>query len=103
MHVGEFGLPIVLNAALDMSTYPVLSIKFVRPNRSDLEVASPDVELGLVDIVTPIGTFLANKYAIYTFKENDLNMAGTWTCQLSCEVPGVKRLSSSPITFQVDQ
>ncbi len=76
---GEFGVACVFYTAYDMSGYTEISIQFTKPDGTILAPVSADgVTVPNVDVVTALGTFLANEYAQYFFVDGDLDQTGVW-------------------------
>jgi hypothetical protein len=100
MRVSEYGLPILLNTGIDLTAYTSLQIDFTRSDQTTFSVNDPDVSVGVADLETAIGTFLANEYVSYTFVAGDLTVAGTWHVQL-IYIDAGRRLLSPVVTFRV--
>lgn len=100
MRVGEYGVPVFLNSGIDLSGYTNLSVLFERSDGTQLTVTLPYVSLGIVDITTNIGDFLANQYVAYTFVVGDLNVAGTWHATLTYD-DAARHLISNRASFRV--
>lgn len=65
--------------------------------------AGSGLTVGTISIVTDVGTFNANEYVEYTFLENDIAYAGTWSVKLTTQDTGNDTCKSSdiPLTFEV--
>jgi len=80
--VGSFGVQIRFGVGYDMSAFTGLELTFTKPDNTTLVVTNPAVELGALEIVTEVGTFLPNEYVTYTFTIGQLDQAGNWHVQL---------------------
>ena len=59
------------------------------------------VNVGTVDIITPIGTFKANEYIEYTLQSGDIDDIGLWQARVSSLVGGVKKITDKVVSFKV--
>lgn len=75
INTGEYGVACVFSTAYDMSAFTTLEIQFTKPNGTILTATATCPN---VDVVTALGTFLANEYAQYFFVAGDLDQIGTW-------------------------
>lgn len=99
MNVGEYGLAFNLNVNYDLSAATSLSIAITRPDGTVINGAPT---AGAVDLVTPLGMFLAHQYAVYVFANGDLNQAGNYSARLTY-TDATKRLIAPPTGFTVNQ
>lgn len=102
MRVGEYGIVFYLNTRLDISAFTSLSLAFTKPDNTTLTKTNPDVAIGDTDVVTSLGTFLANQYVTYTFQDGDVELFGEWMAQLTVN-DGTRNLITAATTFAVDE
>lgn len=100
MNVGEYGLTFNMNVNFDISGFSALSLTFTKPDLTTLTVTNPAVSISATPLVTPIGTFATNQYAIYTFALGNLSSAGLYSARLTY-TDASKRLISDIATFTV--
>ncbi len=102
---GEFGVACVFSTAYDMSGFSTISMKFTKPDNTTLLVTNADgVTVPAVPVSTPLGTFGANTYAQYFFKNGDLDQIGIWSCRVIFDNSGASpaiHLISNTSTFTV--
>lgn len=94
VNTGEFGVACVFNTAYDMSTNTTLQIKFTKPDGTILLATAT---CPAVNVVTALGTFLANMYAQYYFVSGDLDQTGVWFARViytKTGSPNVKLISN---------
>ncbi len=99
---GEFGVACVFYTAYDMSGYTDLQIQFTKPVSGDL--LTVDATCPNVDVVTALGTFLANEYAQYFFVDGDLDEVGVWYARVIYDKEDASpalRLISNSSSFEV--
>lgn len=101
MNVNEYGIVFYLNTSYVMTAFTSLSLAITRPDASVLTVTNPAVSVGLVNLTTPNGTYLANQYIKYTLASGDITLAGTYTVRLTYLEAGI-RLISDVVTFTVN-
>jgi hypothetical protein len=82
LFVGTYGVQFLFGVGFNMSAFTGLELTFTKPDNTTLVVTNPAVGLGVVDIDTDVGTFLANQYVTYTFTIGQLNLAGNWHVRL---------------------
>ena len=80
--VGSYGVQLRFGVGFDMSAFTGLELTFTKPNNTTLVVTNPAVALGTTDVLTEVGTFLANQYVTYTFTAGQLDQAGNWHVRL---------------------
>ncbi len=98
---GEYGVACVFYTAYDMSTFTTLQIQFTKPVSGDILLATATCPN--VDVVTALGTFLANEYAQYFFVDGDLDELGVWYARViytKTGSPNLKLISNSS-SFEV--
>ncbi len=80
----EYGVACVFNTAYDMSSFTTLSFLFTKPDGTTLLKTSVanGVTCPNVNVVTALGTFLANQYAQYFFINGDLDILGIWQARI---------------------
>lgn len=101
MNVNDYGVGFLFGTGFNMSADINLKLAFTKPSTATLIVQSPAVALGIVDVQTPLGIFLANQYAIYTFAEGDVDEAGSWTVRLTYNDGTPRQLISNIAQFVV--
>ncbi len=101
ININEYGVEFAFSTGYDMSAYSTLSLDFTKPDETHLIVTNPSVTVGVGNLVTTEGTFLANKYVLYTFQSGDLNVAGTWCAKLTYTDASPKRLVADVTHFTV--
>lgn len=99
MNVGEYGIAFNLGLNYDISAATSLSLAITRPDGS---VTNGVPTAGAVDLVTPLGTFLAHQYAVYVFAPGDLTVPGQYSARLTYTDANPKRLISPPVAFTVN-
>ncbi len=97
----EYGIACVFSTAYDMSGFSSVSMQFIKPDGTILLVSSPDVTVPVVDLVTVLGTFLANTYTQYIFQDGDLDQTGVWSCRVIYDETTPLHLISNSSTFTV--
>lgn len=102
MNNGEYGTLFIFGTGYNMASYSALKITFTKPDSSTLAVTSPAVTLGVVDLVTSIGTFPANTYVKYTFANGDVNQSGAWSARVTYDDVTPKHLISAVGTFTIN-
>ncbi len=98
---GEYGVASVFYTAYDMSAFTTLQIQYTKPVSGDILLVSATCPN--VDVVTALGTFLANEYAQYFFVDGDLDEVGVWYARViytKTGSPNVKLISNSS-SFEV--
>ncbi len=103
MNVNEYGVVFAFSTAFNMSGYSFISIDFVKPDGTTLTVSNPSVTVPNVDLPTTAGTFLANKYAQYTFQAGDVNQVGLWAARVVYTDANPQHLISDVGTFTVNE
>ena len=98
MNVNEYGVRIRLGTGFDLSSSPTLTFHFAPPTQSPF--TRPGT-LGIVQVVTPAGTFPANTWAYYEFAQGDVTEEGTWGVRLYADNALPQQLISDPATFIV--
>lgn len=63
-----------------MAANTSLSFTFTKPDETTLTVVG---QLGVPPVITPLGIFAANTYAIYTFVNGDVDQDGEWAVRLT--------------------
>ncbi len=94
VNTGEYGVACVFSTAYDMSTNTALQIQFTKPDGTILLATATCPN---VDVVTALGTFLANMYAQYYFVSGDLDQTGVWYARViytKTGSPNVKLISN---------
>lgn len=86
-----------------MSGFTSIAIDFVKPDGTTLTVTNTTgVTVPNTDLVTTLGTFLANKYAKYVFQNGDVDQAGQWAARVVYTDATPQHLISDVGTFTVD-
>jgi hypothetical protein len=99
INVGEYGIAFDLNVNYDLSGATLLEMRFTRPDGTTFTGVATR---GAVPLVTvDQGTFAANKYATYVFKDGDLTLPGDYPVRLAY-TDASKRLISDPTSFAVN-
>lgn len=98
LNVSEYGLACNLNVNFDLSTATSLTMSFTRPDGTVFTGAA--IAPGTPATSPNQGTFSANKYARYIFKESDLTVAGEYIVRLMY-LDSSKRIFSEPTSFMV--
>ncbi len=96
----EYGVACVFSTAYDMSTFTTLQIQFTKPDGTILLATATCPN---TNVVTALGTFLANQYAQYFFVAGDLNVLGVWSARVIYTKTGSPNLKliSNISTFTV--
>lgn len=102
MNVNEYGVVFRIGVGFDIHAFSTLSITFTRPDGTTLTVSNPNVTVGGFDVLTTLGTFSANQYALYTFQNGDVTKPGLWTARLTYQDTTPRQLISSPGTFTIN-
>lgn len=103
MRVGEWGVVFLFSTGFNMQNSTLLSLKFTKPDGTALTVTNlTGVTVGTSPITTTLGVFAANQYVQYTFKNGDVNQAGTWVAQLTYQDATPQNLISDPSSFTVN-
>ena len=102
MNVNDFGTTFRFDANFDMSGFTGLTLTFTKPDETQLvRDETQGVALGLIDVSTNLGEFLANQYVTYTFLSGEVNVAGEWVVYLTYKRAPDVELTSDPFTFVV--
>lgn len=102
MRVGEWGVVFLFSTGFNMQNETSLSLKFTKPDGTTMtETNATGVSVGTTNITTTLGIFPAYEYVQYTFKNGDVNQAGTWVAQLTYQDATPQNLISDPAQFVV--
>lgn len=82
MKANEYGINFLMNTDFDLSASTSIVLVVTRPDGTMLNITNPALTVGNVDIITNIGTFLANQYVKYVFVKGDVNQLGVYTARL---------------------
>lgn len=93
LYVGTYGVQFIFGVGFNMSAYTGLEMTFTKPDDTTLVVTNPAVALGLIDVETDVGNFLANEYVTYTFTVGQLSLAGSWHVRLKYTAANVQLFS----------
>lgn len=102
MNVNEYGVVFAFSTSFDMSSFTSISVDFTKPDGTTLTVTNPSVTVPNTDLVTTLGTFLANKYAKYVFQNGDVNQSGLWSARVVYTDATPQHLISDVGTFTVN-
>lgn len=96
---GTYGVACVFNTAFNLSSFTVLQIEFIKP---DGTIVTKTATAPNTNLVTALGTFLANQYAQYVFLNGDLNQTGVWQARVLYTDATPQHLISNLSTFTVN-
>lgn len=102
MNVNEYGVVLQFGVGFNISGYSTLSITFTKPDLTTLTVTNPAITVGSMTIATTAGTFNAGTYALYTFVNGDVNVAGIWSARLTYTDATPAKLISNIVTFTIN-
>ncbi len=104
MNVNEWGVEFAFSTAFNMSSFTSIAIEFVKPDETTLTVTDSDgVIVPNFDLSTTQGTFLANKYASYVFKDGDVDQTGLWSARVVYTDATPQHLISDVATFTINE
>ncbi len=102
LKVGEFGRIFRYATGYDMSSETEITIRFVKPDASEVSKVTADGIVLAGGITDPtLGALSANEYADYTIESGVIDQAGAWTAQLTY-TDGTLNLIADSVTFTVD-
>jgi len=85
MNVNEYGNVIRVNVKEDISVN-TNTLQLISPspiNKKKFITAADGLVVGGSNVITPLGTFLANEYVEYTIKAGDITTAGEWVARVA--------------------
>lgn len=103
MNVGEVGKRLIVNANYNMSAHTAITLEITRPGGSVFTRTTPDVFLSPSPLVTALGTFAANQYAIYRMQPGDLTVPGEYLVRIKYEDASPMVLTAGGVSFQVSE
>lgn len=98
MNVNDYGVVLQFGVSFNMNAFTSLKLTFTKPDNTTLTVTA---QLGVVDVVTPLGIFTADTYVTYIFIAGQVNQPGVWSVRLTYQDAGPTQLTSSVGTFTV--
>lgn len=102
-NAGEYGIVFNFGCGFDLSAKTGLTLTITRPDGTVLTIATGRLTISASPLVTPLGTFAANTYAICTFANGDINQAGDYSARLTYDASGPVHLISDAAVFTVGE
>lgn len=103
MKAGEHGVITRINTKFDLGGATKFSLHVERPSGSSFDVPHERFTVGAIDIDTDEGSFLANKYVLFTTAEGEFTEANDNDLKLTVDFGVGKRLKTINKILTVDE